>query len=381
IYFSKKQVDQKLLMRDGSLSWVDRCRRKKDQRMDRFVLQYHIRQFGTKKLARRNLQQLCKSITRLAKANPRISAFAELIGVPVMVQMRPYAEQMVEFRPFACSDFVIPLLTKLCPPEEKMDRWLGNAKVPVAVTVNDFMQAVKEICPDVPPGCPAFVAFLIKVGRLAERLNARCRQDKLNKPHAGRPSIDLDEGLVTAMPVWSAEEEYLIMKVTLNSIAVLRRWMRRFRRRKEAGYAPPPPNQHHHQRHARVKTARKSHRNAPGKAGPTTPAQAAEEEVGPAATAPGSVNIGNHEGGEEPPNSARQLRESASSPAEILSASAAAVPVADVAATEPGGRVSAEDTEEVGDQPQKVHGSPRPRQRLEQAKALDEEVGAGQTGG
>lgn len=31
IYFSKKQVDQKLLMRDGNLSWVERCRRKKDQ--------------------------------------------------------------------------------------------------------------------------------------------------------------------------------------------------------------------------------------------------------------------------------------------------------------------------------------------------------------
>ncbi|CAM9744520.1 unnamed protein product [Hapterophycus canaliculatus] len=74
IYFSKKQVDQKLLARDGTLSWVDRCRRKKDQRMDRFVLQYHIRQFGTKKLARRNLQHLCKSITRLALTNPRISA-------------------------------------------------------------------------------------------------------------------------------------------------------------------------------------------------------------------------------------------------------------------------------------------------------------------
>lgn len=28
--------------------------------------------------------------------------------------------------------------------------------------------------------------------------------------------------------VWSAEEEYLIMKVTLNSIAVLRRWMQRY---------------------------------------------------------------------------------------------------------------------------------------------------------
>lgn len=41
--------------------------------MDRFVLQYHIRQFGTKKLARRNLHQLCKSITKLAANNPRLS--------------------------------------------------------------------------------------------------------------------------------------------------------------------------------------------------------------------------------------------------------------------------------------------------------------------
>ncbi|CAN0028521.1 unnamed protein product, partial [Ectocarpus sp. 6 AP-2014] len=74
IYFSKMQVDRKLLTRDGSLSWVDKCRRKKDQRMDRFVLQFHVRQFGTKKLARRNLHQLCKSITKLAPTNPRIAA-------------------------------------------------------------------------------------------------------------------------------------------------------------------------------------------------------------------------------------------------------------------------------------------------------------------
>ena len=48
--------------------------------------------------------------------------FAELTGVSVMVQRRPYAERMPEFRPFACSDFIIPMLTKLCPPGEKMDR-------------------------------------------------------------------------------------------------------------------------------------------------------------------------------------------------------------------------------------------------------------------
>lgn len=53
--------------------------------MDRFVLQYHIRQFGTKKLARRNLHQLCKSVTKLASKNPRISASDFGAGKPSIV--------------------------------------------------------------------------------------------------------------------------------------------------------------------------------------------------------------------------------------------------------------------------------------------------------
>lgn len=32
-------------------------------------------------------------------------------------------------------------------------------------------------------------------------LDQRCRRERLNKPNAGRPSIDLDEGLLMAMPV------------------------------------------------------------------------------------------------------------------------------------------------------------------------------------
>lgn len=40
-----------------------------------------------------------------------------------MVQKKPYIEHMNEFQPFACSDFLIPLLTKLCPDEEKLDRY------------------------------------------------------------------------------------------------------------------------------------------------------------------------------------------------------------------------------------------------------------------
>lgn len=31
IYFSKMQVDQKLIKRDGKLTWAEKCRRKKDQ--------------------------------------------------------------------------------------------------------------------------------------------------------------------------------------------------------------------------------------------------------------------------------------------------------------------------------------------------------------
>jgi len=55
--------------------------------------------------------------------------FAELTGVSVMVQKRPYAERMVEFRPFACSDFVVPMLTRLCPSGEKMDRCVRSAHI------------------------------------------------------------------------------------------------------------------------------------------------------------------------------------------------------------------------------------------------------------
>eukprot|EP00752_Nemacystus_decipiens_P002503 g2352.t1 len=57
------------------------------------------------------------------RVNAQIAkVFAELTGVSVMVQSRPYAERAAEFRPFACSDFVIPVLTRLCPQGEKMDR-------------------------------------------------------------------------------------------------------------------------------------------------------------------------------------------------------------------------------------------------------------------
>ena len=41
----------------------------------------------------------------------------------------------------------------------------------------------------------------LQLGRLAGALDKRCRLEHLTKPNAGRPSIDLDEGLLLAMPV------------------------------------------------------------------------------------------------------------------------------------------------------------------------------------
>lgn len=49
--------------------------------------------------------------------------FADLVGVPMMTQKKPYTERLREFKPFACSDFVIPLLDRLCPAGDKLDRW------------------------------------------------------------------------------------------------------------------------------------------------------------------------------------------------------------------------------------------------------------------
>ncbi|CAM9972058.1 unnamed protein product [Ectocarpus fasciculatus] len=287
-----------------------------------------------------------------------------------MVQMRPYAERVAEFRPFACSDFIIPMLTKLCPPGEKMDRWLGNAKVPVAVTMHDFMQAVKEVCPDVPAECPAMVVFLIQASRLAESLDDRCRREKLNKPNAGRPSVDLDEALMVTMPVWSAEEEYLIMKVTLNAIGVLRRWMRRPQRRRAAGETLPPNQQPEKNRAAKVKTARKTKRPTLTSSNNSETAKARLAATSEAPPALDSGSTSNNKASRR--GSTRKMRGSVSSPSVTVRSpdTAAAAAVGGGAQDNQAAAAAAATSEEA------QHESPRARQRLEQAKALDKEVEA-----
>lgn len=166
----------------------------------------------------------------------------------------------------------------------------------------------------------------------------------------------------------------------------------RFRRRKEAGYTPPLPNHH---RQTKVKTARKPHRQQPAtskrdanaKGRPTSPAAAAavatDEEFVPVATSPGGATTSDSDVDVEAPNSERQLPESASTPAKIstAAATAATVSVAGTTAIESRERVSVGEIEGVGEKPQRNHDSPRARQRLEEAKALDKEVGASQGGG
>ena len=61
----------------------------------------------------------CTLLTDTAAAQ----MFADLTGVPVMVQKKPYEERLGEFRPFTCSDFIIPMLAKLCPEDDKVDRY------------------------------------------------------------------------------------------------------------------------------------------------------------------------------------------------------------------------------------------------------------------
>lgn len=48
--------------------------------------------------------------------------FADLIGIPVMVESSPYAERIREYRPFICSNFILPVLVRICPRGEKLDR-------------------------------------------------------------------------------------------------------------------------------------------------------------------------------------------------------------------------------------------------------------------
>lgn len=138
-------------------------------------------------------------------------------------------------------------------------------------------------------------------------------------------------------------------------------WAKRWRRRKEAGDALPP-----HQK-PRAKTARKTKRL-------TTTAASKQHAK------PDSPRKKRGTGVAEP--DLREVRESASSPAVVLNplgaaatATAAAAATATAVLQSPAAAAAA-----VGGEREKLD-SPRARQRLEQAKELDQEVAASRGGG
>lgn len=138
---------------------------------------------------------------------------------------------------------------------------------------------------------------------------------------------------------------------------------KRWRRRKAAGETPPSPSQQQGQ--SRAKTARKPKRPQTATSNKQHPKASSVFDNGPNNTGADAVEPDSPE--------RRQLRESASSQAGIPSA-AGATPAATTAHQQ--GPVAA-----AGRDREKLESPARARQRLEQAKELDQEVAASQGGG
>ncbi len=141
----------------------------------------------------------------------------------------------------------------------------------------------------------------------------------------------------------------------------------RFRRRKAAGetisHGQP-------ERPARPKTARNKPRRSPT-------ATSRQHAKAPPANASGNENEP-AVGGSPPSQKKPQLKESASAPATSLTAATSdGAATAAAASTALQGKPAAGAQEEAGEEVN----SPLARQRLEKAKALDEEVATGQVGG
>ncbi|CBJ30160.1 hypothetical protein Esi_0178_0004 [Ectocarpus siliculosus] len=59
-------------------------------------------------------------------AHPRVTLFAKLSGIPVST------EDSRDFRPFALTDYFLPIVRLLVPPGEDLDLWMGTGKEPVS---------------------------------------------------------------------------------------------------------------------------------------------------------------------------------------------------------------------------------------------------------
>ncbi|CAM9534383.1 unnamed protein product, partial [Ectocarpus fasciculatus] len=235
IYKAKEQVDAKMLVLETKEGRFAPGKRRKHHRLDRFLLQYNIRQFGTKTLARKKLRQFVSSISKEGLAHPRVTLFAKLSGIPVSTG------DAREFRPFALTDYFLPIVRLLVPPGEDMDLWMGTGKEPAFVLKNVFVGAVLRVLKSVPESSKTMAAFMEKLGVLCDTTDQRkaleqsqrsskrayqsdkreaSKRASLGKSGApsetpnrtagareqgGRRYIELDQALLAVVPLWQAE--------------------------------------------------------------------------------------------------------------------------------------------------------------------------------
>ncbi|CAM9541455.1 unnamed protein product, partial [Ectocarpus sp. 4 AP-2014] len=235
IYKAKEQVDAKMLVLEMKEGRFAPGKRRKHHRLDRFLLQYNIRQFGTKTLARKKLRQFVSSISKEGLSHPRVTLFAKLSGIPVST------EDAREFRPFALTDYFLPIIRLLVPPGKDLDLWMGTGKEPAFVLKNVFVGAVLRVLKSVPESSKAMAVFTEKLGALCDTTDQRkaleqsqrsskrgyhsdkrevSKRASLGKSSApsetsnrtvgareqgGRRYIELDQALLAVVPLWQAE--------------------------------------------------------------------------------------------------------------------------------------------------------------------------------
>ncbi|CAM9778472.1 unnamed protein product [Chrysoparadoxa australica] len=302
--------------------------RKKQHRFDSFLVDYYTHQYGTKALAKRSVAHLFESVSKLKgiENQPRVLLFAKLCGVKIaevaeaggkddgngiikgddssLASERPAedgaensearsCEESIaqgvpglaayEFRPFAASDYVLPLLQLLVPKEADLDQFMGNNKRPVMIARANLMAAVRTVFKQLPEESPALLAFTkfvasrstyeadikealaVKGGGTAATLAATAATAAMRAPRGsingtislgkngkprqsvaakssgdaaarrastmlsklrGRSMVALDEALLAALPLIAAEEAWRQWLHTITLVIVVRRWLR-----------------------------------------------------------------------------------------------------------------------------------------------------------
>ncbi|CAM9717051.1 unnamed protein product [Chrysoparadoxa australica] len=264
IYRAKAMVDKKLRQQEDAEGGGGRGgKRRKNHRFDRFVLQYFFRQFGTRVLARKSLRQLVVSLQQKGISEyPRIVLFARLAGIPAEADSQPDGASP-QFRPFAATDYLLPLMMSLVEPGQDLDKWLGTGKEPVLVPRNDMINAIRCTFKNVPDHSMAMNAYVTALslsavnedgvkapprtgedkGGASQRSGSSSsahrpsNRDSKHQRQGGRRLIQLDEALLATLPLLQAEEGWRLWLHTLSFVVMMKRWIRRVRQRLQAAKA------------------------------------------------------------------------------------------------------------------------------------------------